>query len=467
MASNPRSSLAVRSRGWCFTINNPTEAHETFIKDSFVSDYKPRYIICGREKGQQGTPHLQGYLYYDHAQSGSTVSRNLRANLTHKAPHLEPARGSGESNQRYCGKEGDLLIEHGELPTQGKPKRTPGNESGLNRALSECIKCVRRGGGWDDVLRDHLPVFCRYRSGLTEAINDILRRRPRPKPRVFVLYGPTGCGKSTWVTDSFGRDLTNIFWVSINQPGRIWMDGYRQQRCIVFDDIEITGPRPHMERCVFKRLCDKFQFQMEPKGAMTPILSEFIIFTTNDDPTEWYRNPAIEDVRKDEHYNACQTRFTSMKFENRFDPTNPNWHCGHLPHITIKKEVEDEGSRAAPIDVDADDEEIEDSSPEPELLRDSDDDDQTEVIPSQEIRRLLAVKEPEPELTLAQPPLPSDDDEPVQEKRPRRPRLWVPDYSDDDDDVPTPTPIPRRRARCKFVLDEAGCDDDDDDDDEY
>lgn len=56
----PQGSKAVN---YCFTLNNYTE-EEVFEIDTLVTnpDSNIRFICYGFEKGEDGTPHLQGYL---------------------------------------------------------------------------------------------------------------------------------------------------------------------------------------------------------------------------------------------------------------------------------------------------------------------------------------------------------------------------------------------------------------------
>lgn len=60
-----------RSRGWCFTFNNATEADTTAVLDhAAVSE--ACYVIQ-EERGANGTPHLQGFLYFKNQVSFSTL----------------------------------------------------------------------------------------------------------------------------------------------------------------------------------------------------------------------------------------------------------------------------------------------------------------------------------------------------------------------------------------------------------
>ena len=60
-----------RARGWCFTINNYTELDEHVV---FEMAQYAKYVVCGRENGSEnGTPHLQGFVYFDTLKSFKQV----------------------------------------------------------------------------------------------------------------------------------------------------------------------------------------------------------------------------------------------------------------------------------------------------------------------------------------------------------------------------------------------------------
>lgn len=94
--SNPRF------RRCCFTLNNWTSDELTQITDSFKSW---RYII-GKEIGEKGTPHLQGYVDF----GGQVYFKTLQV-IAPRA-HWERAKGSERQNIIYCSKDDDYII-HG------------------------------------------------------------------------------------------------------------------------------------------------------------------------------------------------------------------------------------------------------------------------------------------------------------------------------------------------------------------
>lgn len=102
----------MRSRGWCFTLNNWTDDDMVYLSDKETLGY--RYIIFGCEVAPTtGTPHLQGFVYYDDAKSDKCIRKLFYG------CHLEPQKGSLGSNYKYTSKSGDFM-EIGERPEQGK-----------------------------------------------------------------------------------------------------------------------------------------------------------------------------------------------------------------------------------------------------------------------------------------------------------------------------------------------------------
>jgi len=107
----------IRSRGFCYTLNNYTDQDYQIL-----SQYKPStvtYHVVGKETGDSGTPHLQGYIHFTDSKRQSTLINEFNTLLTHKRTHFEPARGSAEQNMIYCTKQGES-VQLGTPPKQGK-----------------------------------------------------------------------------------------------------------------------------------------------------------------------------------------------------------------------------------------------------------------------------------------------------------------------------------------------------------
>ena len=91
--TKPPSSM----RRVCFTLNNYNEVDWNTI----IHRYTSSMLLCvGKEVGENGTPHLQGYVEFKNPKKWQTVK-----NLFPRS-HLEKARGSRQDNIAYCSKSG-------------------------------------------------------------------------------------------------------------------------------------------------------------------------------------------------------------------------------------------------------------------------------------------------------------------------------------------------------------------------
>lgn len=100
------------SSRWVFTLNNPTEDEEQHVTD-FLTGPLSKYGIFGREVGNSGTPHLQGFIILHRAQRRSFLRNNLNARA-----HYEVAHGTSVQARDYCKKDGDFE-EFGTFPDNG------------------------------------------------------------------------------------------------------------------------------------------------------------------------------------------------------------------------------------------------------------------------------------------------------------------------------------------------------------
>jgi len=62
----------LRSRGWCLTLNNHTEAEKDAIIDQTTNSQSTGYVIQ-EETGDNGTPHLQGFIHFRNQIAFSTL----------------------------------------------------------------------------------------------------------------------------------------------------------------------------------------------------------------------------------------------------------------------------------------------------------------------------------------------------------------------------------------------------------
>lgn len=93
-----------KTNRFCFTLNNYQELHYALFSNGAIEGIK--YFIVGKEVGEQGTPHLQGYVEFpnnDKLRISAAKSRLERIGLPNTI-HIEPAKGTAQQNITYCSK---------------------------------------------------------------------------------------------------------------------------------------------------------------------------------------------------------------------------------------------------------------------------------------------------------------------------------------------------------------------------
>ena len=92
------------AKRWCFTLNNYTEYEVSSIVP--IIEDNCSLAIIGKEKGESGTPHLQGYCEF----KTKLRPKNL---IEINRIHWEKCKGNRDSNVRYCSKDSDILYSKG------------------------------------------------------------------------------------------------------------------------------------------------------------------------------------------------------------------------------------------------------------------------------------------------------------------------------------------------------------------
>ncbi len=97
------------ANAWCFTLNNYTKTEHEFLSSTFLSLAEKYYYIIGKEVGEQGTPHLQGYIALkDEKKKFRPLPKFAVKRDDRNAMHFERAKGNRRQNYMYCSKDGDF-----------------------------------------------------------------------------------------------------------------------------------------------------------------------------------------------------------------------------------------------------------------------------------------------------------------------------------------------------------------------
>jgi len=255
--------IMSRSRNFCFTLNNYSDANLEWWKQAVEMEFF-KYVCFGQEIGDSLTPHLQGYVQLPKDRKSIKALIDSLANETCGKPHWEIARGSLEDNQNYTKKEG-VWLEFGAPSCTGRGARSD---------LYEVATAISKGASLQEVVEDHPVEFIKYSGGLQKLV--LFHMKPRNfKTTVLWYWGATGTGKSrtAWETypAAYAKSAANKWW-----------DGYLGQPVTILDDWRPTKEIPFNEML---SLMDRYPKTVESKGGTIHFVSKILIITCPLDPT--------------------------------------------------------------------------------------------------------------------------------------------------------------------------------------
>lgn len=268
----------ARVRNWCGTLNNYSDTEYASLKGANC-----RYSIIGKEIGEQGTPHLQFFLYFKEGKSLKQVKE-----ISPRA-HWEQAKGSVAQNITYCSKDGNFE-ETGDKPISQAEKGELGK-----RAYEEAWKLAKEGK------IEEIDAGIRINSYNT--LNKIAHDyAPRPES-IAVLehewrWGPTGTGKSRPIQEGqYGAFYSKA-------ANNKWWDGYKGEEVVLIDDFDKDQFKFGYELKIWS---DHYAFHAEVKGGTIFIRPKKIIVTSN-----W----SIDEIWTDEQIKGpLHRRFKEVEFK--------------------------------------------------------------------------------------------------------------------------------------------------------
>lgn len=252
------------SREWCFTINNWTETDYNQVvklKDD------ARYLVFGKEKGEQGTPHIQGYVYFENAKSLKRMKKYLpRANLSERYADSSPEQAS-----TYCKKEGEFE-EYGEIKQQGK-----------RVDLIEIKNEIVAGRDVEDIMMENPIIYHQYGRTLDKIQDVVLRRKTRTKfTKGIWIYGASGNGKSELLFKNYSHTHSYVW-----KKDKEWQDGYKQQPLVIID--EFRGQLPFWKLLELADQWTNCWIERRGKEAM-PFTSDMVCITSALKPEDVFKN---------------------------------------------------------------------------------------------------------------------------------------------------------------------------------
>jgi len=277
----PKNLANFRGKYWCFTINNPTE-------DQHPPNIWPevQYVIWQYEAGENNTAHIQGYVCFKKTKMLSWV----KAHCEYTA-HWEPRMGLHSQAKHYCMKPvTDCDCEHcvAAIGQRIAGPWTHGDDSSIAEGQGErndidhCKEMIDAGKNDSEIAEEHFGTWCRnYRA--FERYRKLAKGKRRSWiTQVIVLWGAPGIGKSRRARVEAGE---TAYWLPKPEGNAVYWDGYDGEENVVIDEFYGWIPRTQLQR-----LCDSTPLMVNNKFGSTPFLAKKIWITSNEAPSQWYKN---------------------------------------------------------------------------------------------------------------------------------------------------------------------------------
>lgn len=247
------------AKHWCFTINNYSDAEqealyshgENILTDP--TDCEFTYLLFAREVGQNGTPHLQGYLIL-----GIKLRRSgiVRIQGFERAA-LFVARGTPLAASDYC-KKGSPLAPGGPLPPDfaefGSLTTTRGQGSRFEQ-LRSWVAAEETAPTLRDVWTEFPDLAARYQRAVLECIalfgkkpvlvdgplrpwqqqvNDLVQQEPNDREIIFV-HDPEGNNGKSWLTRYWLSHHDSVQFMSVGKRDDLAHSVRTDTELFVFD----------------------------------------------------------------------------------------------------------------------------------------------------------------------------------------------------------------------------------------
>jgi len=249
-----------KSRNWVVTYFPSNDEQDAKWFRQLSINKGIRYFIVGKEL----TPttkklHYQGYIAFN---NGKTFKQTKTWFGLDKI-HLEPAVAGDFPNQRYCEKDGNLLLEVGKPLQQGK-------RTDIERAV-EIIKETQSVGAVLESVNNyqavrHAELYLKYKE----------KKRPVAPIEVIWIHGTSGRGKTKKVYD----DNEDVFTPTTYK----WWEGYDGHKVVLIDDYRKDFCKYHE----LLKLLDIYPLRVETKGGSRQVQFNKIYITSCYSPYEMW-----------------------------------------------------------------------------------------------------------------------------------------------------------------------------------
>lgn len=258
-----------RSRNICFTsfLDEKVEFDETIMK----------YMIIGSETcPDTGKHHWQGYIQFKE----QVHKKDMAEILGSKKIHWDTAMGNAEENYKYCSKDGDYE-EFGSMKKQGE--RTD---------LMAVAELIKDGKNLLEIVLERPVEYIKFHRGIEKAIQ-LREKAVRWYPRdveVYVLIGPTGCGKTSLAY----KNDPGLYKLLCEENRPLWFDGYDGEKTLLIDEM---GP-DCIPYSFMLGMLDSYELRLPIKGGFTYANWTRVFITSNKSMENWWHGKDISALKR-------------------------------------------------------------------------------------------------------------------------------------------------------------------------
>ena len=234
------------------------------------------YMVYGKEVGESGTKHLQGFVKFNGQKTMSAAIKTLVGS------HVSVARDV-DASIAYCKKDG-AVVERGSAPVSAARAGKVGGD--LEKERWATALSLAKEGRIEEI--DPQIQISHVRNLDYIATRENLKRKVEEISSLENVwyYGPSGGGKSVKARQEFPDPYDK----NCNK----WWCGYEGQDSVLLDDFDKVH---HVLGHHLKRWADHYPFQAEVKGGSKKIRPLHIVVTSNWSPSEiWQDSNSLEPI---------------------------------------------------------------------------------------------------------------------------------------------------------------------------
>lgn len=281
-----------RARTWIITSFN-TKKYKLWksmnLDDVGIRWFNYQLEVCPTT----GKLHVQGYVEFYQPVRPKQVQKYLRE----RKCACFVRKGTREQCRDYCMKENTPWydvnypewVKHG-YRKEGTMSVSLGvyhQDRGARNDVHMMTDKIKAGASEREVFQECPTTYIKMSTGVKRAIGLVSMDRKGqhiPNFNVYVLYGPSRCGKTRYALDKHGPD--NVY-EPIWNGTKWWFDGYSNERVILIN--EYSGKKDQASLACMQKLLDGFYCLVETKGGSLVHSFETVYITSNIHPKQWYK----------------------------------------------------------------------------------------------------------------------------------------------------------------------------------